>query len=57
MEDTRNAYKVLVGKPYGKRLFGRRYRLEGNIRMDFEKRAIPYQINTAVSLHDHFGLQ
>jgi hypothetical protein len=35
MEKTRNAYKILTGKPDGTRLPGRpRCRLEGNIKMD-----------------------
>jgi hypothetical protein len=37
-EDTRNAYKILVGKPEGKRLLGRhRRRCEDNIRMDLRE--------------------
>jgi len=35
MGKIRNAYKILVGKPEGKRLHGRpRHRWEDNIRMD-----------------------
>ena len=35
MEQSRNAYRVLVGKPEGKRLLGRpRHRWEDNIKMD-----------------------
>jgi hypothetical protein len=35
MEETGHAYKILVGKPEGKKPFGRpRRRWEGNIRMD-----------------------
>ena len=35
MEQSRNAYRVVVGKPEGKRLLGRpRRRWEGNIKMD-----------------------
>jgi hypothetical protein len=35
MGDMRNAYKIFVGKPEGKRPLGRhRYRWEDNIRMD-----------------------
>jgi hypothetical protein len=35
----RNVYKILVGKPEGKRPFGRtRGRLEENIRMDLRER-------------------
>jgi hypothetical protein len=35
MEEKRNAYRLLVGKPEGKRLLGRpRRRLVNNIRMD-----------------------
>jgi len=34
MGEIRNAYKILVGNPGGKRPFGRpRYRWEGNIRL------------------------
>jgi hypothetical protein len=34
--EMRNAYKILVGKPEGKRLLGRpKRRREDNIRMDF----------------------
>jgi hypothetical protein len=35
MGETRNAYRILVGKPEGKRPLGRpRHRLVGNIKMD-----------------------
>jgi hypothetical protein len=35
----RNAYRILVGKPEGKRQLGRpRHRWEDNIRMDLTKR-------------------
>jgi hypothetical protein len=35
LEEIRNAYKILVGKPEGKRSFGRpRRSWENNIRMD-----------------------
>jgi hypothetical protein len=35
MEESRNAYKILVGKPEGKRRLGRRRRRwEDNIKMD-----------------------
>ena len=38
MEEGRSAFKILTGKPKGKRLLGRcRRRLVGNIRMDLEK--------------------
>ena len=38
MEQSRNAYRVLVGKPEGKRPLGRlRRRLEGNIKMDLRE--------------------
>jgi hypothetical protein len=38
MEEMRNAYKILVGKPKGKRPLGRpRYRLEDNIKIDLRK--------------------
>jgi hypothetical protein len=34
----RNAYKVLIGKPWGERSFGRpRYRWEDNIKMDVKE--------------------
>jgi hypothetical protein len=34
MEEGRRAFKILIGKPTGKRLLGRpRHRWEGNIRM------------------------
>ena len=38
MDLSRNAYRVLVGKPEGKRLLGRpRRRWEDNIKMDFRE--------------------
>jgi hypothetical protein len=38
MEEERVVYRVLVGKPEGKRPLGRpRHRWEDNIRMDFKK--------------------
>jgi hypothetical protein len=38
MGEMRNAYKILVGKPEGKRPLGRsRHRWEGNIRMDLRE--------------------
>ena len=38
MEQTRNAYRVLVGKPEGKRPIGRlRHRWEDNIKMDLRE--------------------
>jgi hypothetical protein len=38
MGDMRNAYNILVGKPEGKRLFGRpRHTWEGNIRIYLRK--------------------
>ena len=38
MEQSRNAYRVLVGKPEGKRPLGRpRRRWEDNIRMDLRE--------------------
>ena len=38
MEQSRNAYRVLVGKPEGKRPLGRpRRRWEGNIKMDLRE--------------------
>jgi hypothetical protein len=37
MNDKRNTYRVLVGKPEGKRPLGRHgHRLEDNIKMDLE---------------------
>ena len=36
-EEVRNAFKILTGKPTGKRSLGRlRHRWENNIRMDLE---------------------
>jgi hypothetical protein len=38
MGDRRGVYRVLVGKPEGKRSLGRsRLRLEDNIKMDFQE--------------------
>ena len=38
MEESRNAFKILTGKPTGKRSLGRsRRRLEDNIRKDLEE--------------------
>ena len=38
MEESRSAFKILTGKPTGKRPFGRpRHRCEDNIRMDLEE--------------------
>jgi hypothetical protein len=38
MRDTRNAYRILVGKPEGKRLLGRpRCRWMDNIKMDLKR--------------------
>ena len=38
MEESRNAFKILTGKPTGKRPLGRpRRRWEDNIRMDLEE--------------------
>ena len=38
MEEDRSAFKILTGKPTGKRPLGRpRSRWEGNIRMDLEE--------------------
>ena len=38
MGEMRNVYRVLVGKPEGKRALGRpRRRGEGNIKMDLQK--------------------
>ena len=41
MEEGRSAFKILTGKPTGKRSLGRpRRRREDNIRMDLEERGI-----------------
>ena len=41
MEEGRSAFKILTGKPFGKRSLGRpRCRWEDNIRMDLEERGI-----------------
>jgi hypothetical protein len=38
MRETRNAYRILVGKPEGKRPLGRpRSRWDDNIKMDFRE--------------------
>ena len=38
MEEVRGAYRVLVGKPEGKRPFGRPWhRWEGNIKIDLQE--------------------
>jgi hypothetical protein len=38
MEERRGVYRILVGKPEGKRQFGRpRRRWEDNIKMDFQE--------------------
>jgi hypothetical protein len=38
MGENRNAYRILVGKPEGKRPVGRpRYRWMGNIKMDLRE--------------------
>jgi hypothetical protein len=38
MGERRGAYRILVGKREGKRLFGRpRHRWEDNIKMDFQE--------------------
>ena len=38
MEQSRNAYRILVGKPEGKRPLGRpRCRWEDNVKMDLRK--------------------
>jgi hypothetical protein len=38
MGETRNAYRILVGKPEGKRLLGRpRHRWVNNIKMDLRE--------------------
>jgi hypothetical protein len=41
MGEMRNAYSILVGKPKGKRPFGRpRCRWEDNIRMDLKRNRV-----------------
>ena len=41
MEESRSAFKILTGKPTGKRPLGRpRRRWENNIRMDLEERGV-----------------
>ena len=41
MEESRSAFKILTGKPTGKRPLGRpRRRWENNIRMDLEEKGI-----------------
>jgi hypothetical protein len=41
MEEGRGVYRVLVGRPKGKRPVGRpRYRWEDNFKMDFRKKGI-----------------
>jgi hypothetical protein len=43
----KNAYRMLVGKPEGKRQFGRpRHRLEGNIKMDLRDRVAVCGLNS-----------
>ena len=43
MEENRSAFKILTGKPTGKRPLGRpRRRWEDNIRMDLEEIGIKY---------------
>ena len=38
MQNSRNAYKILIGKPMGERPLGRsRSKWKGNIKMDFVK--------------------
>jgi len=38
MEKTRGAYRVMMGKPEGRRPFGRpRHRWEDNIKMDLQE--------------------
>ena len=41
MEESRSAFKIVTGKPTGKRPLGRpRYRWKDNIRMDFEEMGV-----------------
>jgi hypothetical protein len=38
VRETKNSYKILVGKPQGRKLYGRpRRRWEGNITMDIRE--------------------
>ena len=52
MEEGRNAFKILTGKPIGKRPIGRpRHRWEDNIRMDLKEIGFNTR-NWADSAHD-----
>ena len=52
MEEGRISFKILTGKPTGKRPFGRpRHRWEDNIRMDLEEIGINAE-NLVVSAQD-----
>ena len=52
MEDDRSAFKILTGKPTGKRPLGKaRRRWEDNVRMDFKEMGI-YKRNLVDSAHD-----
>ena len=49
MEEGRSAFKVLTGKPTGKRPLGRpRRRWEDNIRMDLEEIGILIQLRIGI---------
>jgi hypothetical protein len=51
MGEGRNAFKILTGKPTGKRHLGRpRRRWEDNIRMNLEEIAINALVNVALNL-------
>jgi hypothetical protein len=45
MGDTRNAYTTLVGKPEGKRLFGRTRRRWENIKMDLREGKVKIKLS------------
>jgi hypothetical protein len=50
MGDKRGVFRVLVGKPVGKRSPGRpRHKCEDNIKMDFRNRMWGYELDLAGS--------
>ncbi|KAJ4444873.1 hypothetical protein ANN_06670 [Periplaneta americana] len=56
MGESRNAYRVLVGRPEGKRSLGRpRRRWEGNIKMDL--REVGYDYREWINLAQDGGLK